>query len=108
MVGQIFNRTSQHIPFAPEMVEIVWMKGIIIPGIDPNMYRSDVCGATIKRTDYNKTTLTGWEIDHINPLSNGGTDDDDNLQPLQWENNRYKGNTYPHWSCRNRPLNSAK
>ena len=30
----------------------------------------------------------GWEIDHINP--NGG-DGIGNLQPLQWQNNRAKG-----------------
>jgi hypothetical protein len=23
-----------------------------------------------------------------------------NLQPLQWENNRHKGDNYPNWSCK--------
>ena len=29
----------------------------------------------------------GWEIDHIKPASDGGSDDLINLRPLQWENN---------------------
>ena len=27
-------------------------------------------------------------------------DDLSNLQPLQWENNRYKGDDFPHWYCK--------
>ncbi|HIP78015.1 MAG TPA: HNH endonuclease, partial [Kiloniellaceae bacterium] len=42
----------------------------------------------------------GWEIDHIRPVSKGGSDRLDNLQPLYWENNRRKGDTYP-WYCEN-------
>jgi 5-methylcytosine-specific restriction endonuclease McrA len=39
---------------------------------------------------------TGWEIDHINPKNNGGSDEIFNLQPLQWRENRIKGDTYPY------------
>ena len=51
-------------------------------------YRCRECGATNK-----ETTL---EIDHIVPVSKGGTDSSRNLQALQWEENRKKSDTYPY------------
>ena len=30
------------------------------------------------------------EIDHINPVANGGDDNYNNLQPLNWKNNAAK------------------
>jgi hypothetical protein len=33
-------------------------------------------------------------------VAKGGSDDLANLQPLQWQNNRTKGDTWPQgWSC---------
>ncbi len=37
----------------------------------------------------------GWEIDHIKPVAKGGGDELSNLQPLQWQNNRKKGDDFP-------------
>ncbi|MEK7498066.1 MAG: HNH endonuclease signature motif containing protein [Patescibacteria group bacterium] len=34
---------------------------------------------------------SGWEVDHIVPVSKGGNDLFYNLQPLQWHNNATKG-----------------
>lgn len=44
----------------------------------------------------------GWEIDHVVPRSKGGTDLLGNLQPLQWENNRSKGDAIGAWTCAKR------
>jgi HNH endonuclease len=75
----------------------VWNKAAVIPGVDPRLRRKDVCGAWIDWLRYGETDRngTGWEIDHIRPVARNGTDDLSNLQPLQWENNRSKGDDYP-------------
>jgi hypothetical protein len=33
------------------------------------------------------------------PVSKGGADDLENLDPLQWENNERKSGTWPGWKC---------
>jgi len=82
----------------------VWKKGREVPDKDghhwdPKEWRYDKCGKPIKYSKHGDTNSdVGWEIDHIKPTALGGTDTLNNLQPLQWENNRTKGETYP-WSC---------
>jgi len=79
----------------------VWEKGQPIDGYDRNLWRRDTCGHAMRFSDHgNENSQYGWEIDHIVPVSKGGSDSLPNLQPLYWENNRKKGNKYP-WYCEN-------
>jgi len=84
--------------------KLVWEKGKIIvqKGItfDSDVWRYDICGNVMKYSEHgNVDSEHGWEIDHINPSALDGSDDLSNLQPLQWEANRTKGDKYP-WNCK--------
>ena len=85
--------------FDKEVINNVWKKAIIVNGVDPNIWRKDYAGAWIKKSEYgNCKSDFGWEIDHQKPVAEKGTDNLYNLVPLQWENNRSKGDNYPRWN----------
>lgn len=79
----------------------VWQKALGVPGQSLAEWRQDVCGAYMRWDSYGVTTPKGfgWEIDHKDPVANGGTDVLGNLQALQWENNRRKGDTVGTFVC---------
>lgn len=82
--------------WSEQEINSVWKKATKINEKDE--YRKDYAGAWIKRGEYgNRNSLYGWEIDHRKPKSKYGSDNVDNLDPLHWENNSYKGDDFPNW-----------
>lgn len=84
----------EEIKFSEETIQKVWEKGRIVSGNDRDRWRKDQCEAWIGRKEYgDRDSQYGWEIHHIVPESEGGTDDPSNLHPLQWKNNVATGNS---------------
>ena len=72
-----------------EFLDAVWAKGTVVSGNDPTVWRKDQCGAWIRRSLHgNCYNQYGWEVDRISP---GGPYTIGNCRPLQWRNNRDKG-----------------
>ncbi len=84
--------------FSEEIIKSVWQKAIVQANNDPDIFRKDYAGAWIKRSEYgNRNSDYGWEIDHIKPIKKNGTDEIDNLCPLNWHNNVKKDEDFPLW-----------
>ena len=92
------NTTRTGGAFSPEVRSAVWNKAGVVPGLNSNVTRMDRYGAYIKWAEYGQRAINGngWEIDHIKPVAVGGDDSVLNLQPLQWQNNVEKSDTYPY------------
>jgi 5-methylcytosine-specific restriction endonuclease McrA len=82
-------------PPSKELIDKVWDKGTPIRGKNPDVHRRDAFGNQIYKPSFGKEGEKSWEIDHKKPLSKDGTDDLRNLQPLQTDANREKGDRYP-------------
>ncbi len=88
------HNTNKHgIPWTDADKRNVWNKANIVEGHHQTETRMDPCGNLIKWSQFgNRDSIYGWEIDHVNPVANGGGDNIENLQPLHWRNNLKKGN----------------
>ena len=85
--------------FDQQTIDLVWQKAKRDHSSTYDVFRTDICGTSISKARYGDVDNEfGWEIDHILPVSEGGTDHIDNLQPLHWKTNRAKSDTYP-WTC---------
>ena len=75
------------------IITAVWQKGIKVKQVDPIKYRRDECEAWMIFDKYgDRKHDYGWEIHHVIPVDQGGSDDLSNLIPLQWKNNLARGN----------------
>lgn len=78
------------------LMDRIWEKAFPVDGLPSSLVRKDVCGALIVRNRFGDTHSDfGWVVDHIYPSFKGGGDEIENLRPMQWQNNRSKGNDYP-------------
>lgn len=74
--------------FDEKTIQAVWEKAEIVQDYDSAKYHKDQCGAWMRRNEYgSRNSIYGWEIDHIKPKSQGGSNNLSNLRPLQWKNN---------------------
>ncbi|MEN8193190.1 MAG: HNH endonuclease signature motif containing protein [Bacteroidota bacterium] len=79
-------------PWSEETTRLVWQKGEVMPNLSPVAWRKDIYGSLMKFAEHrNRDSEHGWEINHIKPVSDGGSDDIENLQPLHLKNNTEKG-----------------
>ena len=76
--------------YTKKELDEIWAKGNLHSGSGDNATCFDDYGNEIRRGSHGKMTNKGWEVDHILPKANGGSDDISNLRPLQWEANRVK------------------
>lgn len=88
--------------FTKAEIDFVWSIAKVAIGADKDKWRKDYAGAWICRDAYGDIKSEfGWEIDHQKPLALDGTYDLANLVPMQWNNNRTKGDDYPTWKTSN-------
>ena|SRR3990167_3358450 len=78
--------------FTQEQLKQIWFKAESAGAEnDQKGFRKDKCEAWIKWSEYgNRNSQYGWEVDHIIPSENGGSDAISNLRALHWKNNASK------------------
>lgn len=75
-------------------IEWAWEQAQTVRGKNPNLYRRDELGNPVYKPAFGTEGEMGWEIDHRNPTSKGGSEHRRNLRILQTEANRKKSDDY--------------
>jgi len=91
-IGRLFWKGGKRDSNLNRKEDSVWDSMTAIPGKNPKMYRQDSYGNTIFKQSYGKNTPMGWVIDHVWPVSKGGSNKEKNLEALQTSENRSKSN----------------
>ena len=79
------SRGKMQVTNFDKKLDKVWGKAATVPGKSPKLYRKDVHGNVIYKPSYGKKSSMGWEVDHKNPRSKGGTDNVRNLDTVHWK-----------------------
>ena len=79
-----------------KQINQAWEKAKTIRGRNSELWRRDATGNVIRKASYGTQGEYGWELDHKNPISKGGTDKPQNIRPLHWKENRQKSDKYPY------------
>lgn len=99
MITRRHNTDKNEDPWKLEIVKAVWDKAKDREGYSKEEWRMDLCGKHIKWDELgNRSSNYGWEIDHIDPVTNGGGDNLENLQALFWKHNLAKADRLD-WKC---------
>ncbi len=90
-----------------EQIEAAWKKAEIIDGVSNKLYRKDYAGAWIFHdsftTDYavaDNIETYSWTIVLHRPISQQGTTELYNLDPMNIVNAKSKGENYPSWKTK--------
>ena len=78
-------------PYSQEIIDLIWEKGKVVKGFNPDVLRKDIYGAWIIKDHFgSQDSEYAWEIDFKVSLSKGGEIKESNMQPMQWENKTFK------------------
>ena len=72
-------------PYTAEEIESIWRKARFMLHKHSKSHRKDAFGNSIHFDRYgDRDSPFGWEVGHIIPIAEGGTNSYSNLRPVHW------------------------